>query len=105
MIIRVYMHWLYILLCAYRFIYKYRCLKAKVIKTNFLGNDMPKKICIILALLAKTVHKFIQKSVNMEPKNTNVQTHKLKPDSDSESSDPDSDSDSDVFLQLITVIS
>ena len=41
----------------------------------------------------------------MEPKNTNVQTHKLKPDSDSESSDPDSDSDSDVFLQLITVIS
>ena len=37
------MHWLYALLCAYRFIYKYRCLKAKVIKTNFLGNDMPKK--------------------------------------------------------------
>ena len=23
-----------------------------VIKTNFLGNDVPKKICIILALLA-----------------------------------------------------
>ena len=44
MIIRVYMHWLYILLCAYRFIYKYRCLKAKVIKTNFLGNDMPKNM-------------------------------------------------------------
>ena len=41
----------------------------------------------------------------MEPKNTNVQTHKLKPYSDSESSDSDSDSDLDVFLQLITVIS
>ena len=53
------MHWLYILLCAYRFIYKYKCLKAKVIKTNFLGNDMPNKICIILALLAKTIYKFI----------------------------------------------
>ena len=47
------------MLCAYQFIYKYRCLKAKVIKTNFLGNDMQKKkICIILALLAKTIHKF-----------------------------------------------
>ena len=38
------MQWLYILLCAYQFIYKYRCLKAKVIKTNFLGNDMPKNM-------------------------------------------------------------
>ena len=37
------MQWLYILLCAYQFIYKYRRLKAKVIKTNFLGNDMSKK--------------------------------------------------------------
>ena len=39
-------------------VYEYKYLKAKVrefdgvIKTNFLGNDMPKKICIILALLA-----------------------------------------------------
>ena len=39
-------------------IYEKKYLKAKVrefdgvIKTNFLGNDMPKKICIILALLA-----------------------------------------------------
>ena len=37
---------------------EYRYLKAKVrefdgvIKTNFLGNDMPKEKCIILALLA-----------------------------------------------------
>ena len=37
---------------------KKKYLKAKVryfdggIKTNVLGNDMPKKICIILALLA-----------------------------------------------------
>ena len=37
------MQWLYILLCAYQFIYKYRCLKAKVIKINFLGNGMSKK--------------------------------------------------------------
>ena len=42
------MWWLCILLCAYQFIYKYRRLKAEVIKTNFLGNDMPKKICIYL---------------------------------------------------------
>ena len=39
-------------------VYEYKYLKAKVrefdcvIKTNFLGNGMPKKICIILALLA-----------------------------------------------------
>ena len=33
------MQLLYILLCAYQFIYKYRYLKAKVIRTNFLGND------------------------------------------------------------------
>ena len=40
-------------------VYEYKYLKAKVrefdgvIKTNILGNDMPKKkICIILALLA-----------------------------------------------------
>ena len=38
-------------------VYEYRYLKAKVrelddvIKTNFLRNDVPKKICIILALL------------------------------------------------------
>ena len=37
--------------------YEYKYLKAKVrefdavIKTNFLGNGMPKKTCIILALL------------------------------------------------------
>ena len=55
------MHWLYILLCAYRFIYKYRYLKAKVIKTNFLGNDIPKKICIVLGLLAKTIQVYLEK--------------------------------------------
>ena len=38
------MQLLYILLCAYQFIYKYKYLKAKVIKTNFLGNDMPKNM-------------------------------------------------------------
>ena len=39
-------------------VYEYRNLKAKVrefddvMKINFLGNDVPKEICIILALLA-----------------------------------------------------
>ena len=37
---------------------------------------MPKKICITLALLAKTIHKFILKSANIKLKNTNVQIHK-----------------------------
>ena len=38
--------------------YEYKYLKSKlrefdgVIRTNFLGNDMPKKICFIIALLA-----------------------------------------------------
>ena len=40
------MQWLYILLCAYQFIDGYRCLKAKVIKINSLGNDMPKKYAL-----------------------------------------------------------
>ena len=47
------MKWLYTLLCAYPFIYKYRCLKAKVIKTNFLGYDMPKKYALHLHCLQK----------------------------------------------------
>ena len=40
------------------YVYEYRYLKAKVrefdcvIKTNFLGNDTPKKISIILVLLS-----------------------------------------------------
>ena len=39
-------------------VYEYRNLKAKVrefdgvMKITFLGNDVPKEICIILALLA-----------------------------------------------------
>ena len=32
------------MLCACQFIYEYRCLKAKVIKTNFFGNDIPKNM-------------------------------------------------------------
>ena len=45
----MYLQWIYILLYAYRFIYEYRYSKAKVIefdgviKTNFLGNDIPKE--------------------------------------------------------------
>ena len=58
------------MLYAYRFIYKYRCLKAKVIKANFLGE--PKK--------KLQMSKFINTA--------------LKSDSDSESSDSDSDSES-----------
>ena len=42
------MQWLYIMLCAFQFIYKYICLKDKVIKANFLGNDMSKKYALYL---------------------------------------------------------
>ena len=52
---------LYILLCAYQFIYKYRCLKAKVIKTNFLGNDMPKKYALYLHCLQKPSSNLFRK--------------------------------------------
>ena len=38
------MHWSCILFYVYQFIYKDRCLQVKVIKKNFLGNDMPKNI-------------------------------------------------------------
>ena len=38
------MQLLYILLCAYQFLYKYRCLKVKVIKTNLLGNVCEKNM-------------------------------------------------------------
>ena len=65
--------------------YEYRYLKAKVrefddvIKTNFLGNDVPEEnmhytciACIttgsILTIDKKNIHKFIQKSVNIGPK-------------------------------------
>ena len=47
------MQWLYVLLCAYQFRCKYRYLKAKVIKTNFLVNDMPKKYALYLHCLQK----------------------------------------------------
>ena len=62
--------------------YEYRYLKAKVrefdgmIKTNFLGNDIPKEnmhytciACItidsVMRIDKKTIRKFIQKSVNI----------------------------------------
>ena len=64
-------------------VYEYKYLKAKlrefdgVIKTNFLGNDMPKEnmhytciACItidsVLTIDKKNIHKFIYKSVNIE---------------------------------------
>ena len=63
-------------------VYKYKYLKAKirefdgVIKTNLLGNDMPKEnmhytciACItidsVLRIDKKIIRKFIQKSVNV----------------------------------------
>ena len=62
--------------------YEYRYLKAKVrefdavLRTNFLGNDIPKEnmhytciACItidsVLTIDKKIIHKFIQKSVNI----------------------------------------
>ena len=74
-------------------VYEYKYLKAKVrefdgvIKRNFLGNDMPKEnmhytciACItidsVMNFDKKIIHKFIQKSVNIGRKNTNVQIYK-----------------------------
>ena len=52
-IIWVYMQRLYILFCTNQFICKYRCLKAKVIKSNVLGYCMPKKYALYLYCLLK----------------------------------------------------
>ena len=66
-------------------VYEYRYLKAKVrefdsvIKTNFLGNDMPKEnmhytciACItidsVMRIDKKIIRKFIWKNVNIGPK-------------------------------------
>ena len=59
-------------LCAY----KYRCLKAKVIRKKLFRKWHATEKYIILTLLAKTICKFILKSVNIKPKNTNTQIHK-----------------------------
>ena len=67
-------------------VYEYKYLKTKVkefdgvIKTNFLGNDMPKEnmyytciACItidsVMNIDKKIIHKFIWKSVNIELRN------------------------------------
>ena len=59
-------------------VYEYKYLKTKVkeydgtIKTNFLGNGIPKENMIVLALLALLLilesisHKFIQKNANIK---------------------------------------
>ena len=91
------MQWLYILLCAYQFIYKYRCLKDKVIKTNFLGNDVPKKYIYYTCIACKNHPQIYLQSVNL---NSNSDSGSGLELSDSESdltlSDPGSDdSDSD----------
>ena len=74
-------------------VYEYRYLKAKVrefdgvIKTNFLGNDVPTEnmhytciACItigsVLRIYKKVIRRFIQKSVNIGPKKCNVQINK-----------------------------
>ena len=66
-------------------VYEYKYVKTKVkefdgvIKTNFLGNDMPKEnmhytciACItidsVMRIDKKTTHKFIQNSVNIGPR-------------------------------------
>ena len=78
-------------------------LKAKVrefdgvIKTNLLGNDVPKEnmyyTCIacltidsVMKMNKKTIHRFIQRNANIEQRkytDTKLMA-KLKPDSDSE---------------------
>ena len=53
--------WLYILLYAYQFIYKYRCFKSKIIKKNFLVNDMSKKYSLYLHCLQKPSASLFEK--------------------------------------------
>ena len=83
------MKWLYILLCAYQFIYKYRCLKAQVIKTNFLGSDMSKNMHYTCIARKNRWQIYLKKCKYKTFINT-----ELKSDSDSESSGSES-SDSD----------
>ena len=105
-------------------VYEYKYLKTKVrefdgvIKTNFLGNDIPKEnmnytciACItidsVMRIDKNIICKFIQKSVNIGPKNRNVFQKFIKTElkSDSESSDSDSDAEkigAKVDHELIT---
>ena len=69
------MQLLYILLSAYQFIYKYRCLKAKVIKKYFLGNYMPKNMLYTCITCKKHPQVYLEKC-KYRTKNTNAQTHK-----------------------------
>ena len=55
------MWYLSLLFYAYQFIYKYRCLKAKIIKTNFLGNDMPKKYALYCIAWKKHPQVYLEK--------------------------------------------
>ena len=96
-------------------VYEYKYLKAKVrefdgvIKTNFLGNDIPKEnmhyTCIaritidsVLRIIKKIICKFIQKSVQDKetqmPKFINTES---KSDSDSE---VESRSDAELMVKL-----
>ena len=92
------MRWLYILLCACQFIYEYRCLKAKVIKTNFFGNDIPKNMhytCIAF----KNHLQICSKKYKCPNSDSDSSDSDLKSsDSGSELSDSGSDLDSDTGL-------
>ena len=68
------------MLCAYQFIYKYRGLKAKVIKTNFLGTQIHKH-------RIKTKFRLSDLDLKSSDSGTDL-------DSDLKSSDSGSDSDS-----------
>ena len=103
------MQWIYILLYAYRFIYEYRYSKPKVrefdgvIKTNFLGNDIPKAnmhyTCIACITIdsALRINKKNHLQVYLEEckyRTKKIQMFRfinteLKSDSDSESLDSD----------------
>ena len=84
-----------------------------VIKTNFLGNNIPKEnmhytciACItidsVLRIDKEIIHKFIQKSVNIGPKKIRMSRFintELKSDSDLE---PDSEAESKSDAESMT---
>ena len=96
------------MLCAYQFIYKYRRLKTKVIKTNFLGNNMPKEN-MHYAYIAYKRHPqiYLEKCKKKSNSDSGSGLEPSDLDSDLKSSDSGSNSDSgldnfsySVFSQL-----
>ena len=89
------MKWLYILLCAYQFISKYRCLKAIVIQRNFLGNDMSKNMHYTCIALKNRWQIYFKKCKCKTFQNTELKSDSDWESSDSESSNSHSESDSE----------